>query len=181
MSRAVELVVPVEVDAPAQRVWEAVIDWQGQGSWIFATRVRPTRGAGRGVGDRVTAVTGFGPLRVVDEFEITGWDPPRRCEVRHLGRVVRGIGIFQVESESPARSRFVWTERLDLPLGRLGVLAWPVIRPAFAAGVRRSLQRFADLVAAGRIGPAGDPPPTAGDPDPAAGDPGVSGPGPSGG
>lgn len=178
MSRPVELVVPVEVDAPARRVWDAVVDWQHQGSWILATTVRPTRGAGRGVGDRVTAVTGLGPLRVVDEFEITSWEPPRRCEVRHLGRVVRGTGVFGVVPESPARSRFVWTERLELPLGRLGTLAWPVIRPAFVAGVQRSLRRFADLVAAGRIGAGGGPDGAGDDPDRY---PDVSGSGTSGG
>ncbi len=156
MSGAGTLRIPVEIDAPARQVWDAVVDWPAQGRWILATRVRATRGTGRAVGDRVTAVTGFGRLAVADEFEITEWDPPRRCVVRHLGRVVRGTGTFEVVPESPARSRFIWSEDLELPLGRLGRAGWPLARPVFAAGVSRSLQRFADLVAAGRIGvPAG--------------------------
>lgn len=152
MSGPVHLSVPVEVDAPAQRVWDAVVDWEAQGRWILGTRVRATRGAGREVGDRVTAVTAIGRFGFADEFEITGWDPPRECVVRHLGRVVRGTGTFAVEAQTAARSRFVWSEDLVLPLGGLGRAGWPLVRPAMAAGVRRSLRRFADLVAAGRIG-----------------------------
>ena len=148
----VTLSVPVEVDAPAQRVWDALVDWPAQGQWITATRVEVTRGDGRSVGDRIVARTGFGPLAVADEMEITEFDAPRRATVRHLGRVVRGSGVFEVVAESAARSRFVWTEQLALPLGALGRAGWPVVRPAFAAGVRHSLQTFADLVAAGRLG-----------------------------
>lgn len=152
MTAPVHLSIPVEVDAPAQRVWDAVVDWEAQGRWILGTRVRATRGPGRGVGDHVTAVTGVGRVGFSDEFEITVWEPPRVCVVQHLGRVVRGTGTFAVEAESAARSRFVWSEDLQLPLGLLGRVGWPLVRPAFAAGVRRSLLRFADLVAAGRIG-----------------------------
>jgi hypothetical protein len=38
---------------------------------------------------------------------------------------------------------FVWSEELELPLGALGRLGWPLVRPLFLAGVRRSLDRFA--------------------------------------
>ena len=37
----------------------------------------------------------------------------------------------------------MWSEQLDLPLGALGRLGWPLVRPAFVAGVRMSLKRFA--------------------------------------
>ena len=64
-------------------------------------------------------------------MEVVEWDPPRRCVVRHLGRVVRGDGVFEVVELGPARSRFLWSELLDLPLGALGRLGWPLVRPAF--------------------------------------------------
>jgi hypothetical protein len=76
---------------------------------------------------------------------ITEWDPPRRCVVRHTGRVVRGLGIFEVTGRGPG-SEFRWTERLQLPwplsgwLGRLLVV--PVARRSLAA----SLGRLARLV-----------------------------------
>lgn len=149
---SVSISVPVEVDAPAERVWAALVDWAAQGQWILATQVRVTDGDGTAVGDRVAARTGVGPLAFVDRMEIVEFDPPRRCTVRHLARVVRGVGVFEVVAESPARSRFVWSEELDLPLGVIGRLGWPLARPLFTLGVGRSLQRFADLVAAGRLG-----------------------------
>jgi hypothetical protein len=82
---------------------------------------------------------------------ITEWDPPHRCVVRHTGAFVQGLGIFEVLALPQGRSRFVWAEQLDPPLGRLGQLAWPVVRPGFAWGVRRSLEALAaDVERTGR-------------------------------
>jgi hypothetical protein len=43
------------------------------------------------------------------------------------------------------RSVFHWGEMLDLPLGAAGRVGWPVVRPAFVAGVKLSLRRFAEF------------------------------------
>ncbi|HXV93884.1 MAG TPA: SRPBCC family protein, partial [Pseudonocardia sp.] len=59
-------------------------------------------------------------------------------------------GVFEVVDLGGGRSRFVWSELLDLPLGALGRLGWPLVRPVFAAGVQQSLRRMARLVEAGR-------------------------------
>jgi hypothetical protein len=85
----------------------------------------------------------------VDPMEITLWEPPHRCHVLHTGRVVRGTGAFEVEARG-AGSRFVWREDLELPLGLLGRLGWPLVRPLFWYGVRLSLRRFARWVEASR-------------------------------
>jgi hypothetical protein len=37
----------------------------------------------------------------------------------------------------------VWSELLELPLGRLGRLGWSVLEPVFRAGVAFSLRRLA--------------------------------------
>ena len=80
-------------------------------------------------------------------MEIVGWDPPHRATVRHTGRVVRGSGVFTVlerrTDDGREASTFVWSEQLDLPLGALGALGWPVVKPAFAWGVKRSLDVLA--------------------------------------
>ena len=145
----IELTVPVDVDAPAAAVWRKVTDWEGQGDWMLGTRVRTTgEGDGRRLGATLAAVTGIGPLGVTDRMEIVEWTPPRRCVVRHLGRVVRGDGVFEVVPLDADRARFLWSELLDLPLGRLGALGWPVLRPAFRAGVAFSLRRMARQCAA---------------------------------
>jgi Polyketide cyclase / dehydrase and lipid transport len=142
MTRA-ELTVPVDVAAPAETVWQRVTDWAGQGEWMLGTRVRPTSGGdGRRLGATLEAVTGVGPLAVTDRMEIVEWTPPRRCVVRHLGPVVRGEGVFEVLPLGAESSRFSWSELLDLPLGRLGALGWPLVRPAFRAGLVFSLRRM---------------------------------------
>lgn len=138
-----ELVLHVDVDAPVAATWAAAVDWAGQGEWMLGTRVRPVTQRGQGVGGRIEAFTGIGGLGVVDTMTITRWEPPRRCDVVHTGRVVRGTGSFVVEPRDGGRSRFVWSEQLDLPLGVVGRLGWRLVRPLFAAGVQLSLRRFA--------------------------------------
>src|SRR5215212_1512197 len=132
----------VDVDAPVERTWAAATDWDRQGEWMLGTRVRGTAQDGRGVGGGIRAVTGFGPVGVVDTMEITGWSPPHAAYVRHTGRVVRGTGAFEVR-ERAGGSTFIWSERLDLPLGALGRLGFRLVRPAFGWGLRRSLRSFA--------------------------------------
>ncbi|MEQ3551555.1 SRPBCC family protein [Pseudonocardia nematodicida] len=146
----VELTVPVEVAVPADVLWRGVTDWEGQSEWMLGTQVQVTGGDGRSVGTELRAVTGIGPLGVADTMRITGWtEPPsgaggeRRVVVVHTGRVIRGEGVFAVEELGPRRSRFLWSELLDLPFGTLGRLGWPLVRPAFAAGVTWSLRRMA--------------------------------------
>lgn len=143
MSR-VELTVPVDVAAPAEAVWQTVTDWPGQGEWMLGTRVEVVGGGeGRRLGARLRAVTGVGPLAFADPMEIVEWDPPRRCVVHHLGKVVRGDGVFEVVELDPRRARFLWTEKLDLPLGVVGALGWRVAAPAFRWGIAYSLRRMA--------------------------------------
>jgi hypothetical protein len=143
-----ELTIPVDVGVPASVLWETVSDFPGQSDWMLGTRVELTGGDGRSVGSTLRAVTGAGPLGVADTMEITEWTEqeggPRRAVVRHTGRVVRGEGVFAVVELGPRRSRFLWTELLDLPLGALGRAGWPLVRPVFRAGVAHSLRRMAE-------------------------------------
>ena len=140
------LALSVDIAASAERTWAAITDWPGQAEWILGTTVAVTRGDGAGVGSTIAARTGLGPAGFVDTMTITAWDPPRACGVLHTGRVVRGTGEFRVEPLGPDRSRFTWSEDLELPLGALGRAGWPVVRPLFVAGLRRSLARFAAWV-----------------------------------
>ena len=137
------LSLSVDVAASAEQTWAAVTDWARQGQWMLGTTVAVTAGDGAAVGSTLAARTGIGRVGFLDTMTITAWDPPRCCAVLHTGRVVRGTGEFQVTPLGPDRSRFTWSEVLELPLGAVGRAGWPVVRPLFLAGVRRSLARFA--------------------------------------
>jgi hypothetical protein len=77
---------------------------------------------------------------------ITVWEPPVRAVIRHTGKLVRGSGAFEVEALGPDRSRVVWSEWVDLPLGLLGRLGWPLVRPVLRQLVQVSLRRLAGQV-----------------------------------
>lgn len=142
-----DITLSVDIAAPVETVWGVVTDWEAQGDWMLGTSVRVTRGDGVSIGSELAATTGVGPLGVTDTMQIVGWDPPHRATVRHTGRVVRGSGVFTVLErtgpEGREDSRFVWSEQLDLPLGLLGAVGWPLVRPAFALGLQYSLNRLA--------------------------------------
>jgi uncharacterized protein YndB with AHSA1/START domain len=133
----------VDVDAPGELLWKAVTDWEGQGEWMLGTAVRVTHGDGVGIGSELAATTGIGPFGVTDTMRIVGWDPPHRATVVHTGSFVRGSGTFTVIDRGSGASRFEWGERLDLPLGLLGALGWPLISPLFRLGLAVSLRRLA--------------------------------------
>ncbi|MEU0883052.1 SRPBCC family protein [Lentzea sp. NPDC005914] len=123
-----ELELTVEVAAPPDTIFRAMSDWERQSEWVFGTKVTVVAGDGKSVGSEIDART-FG---VSDRMRITRWDPPHAVEVLHLGNVVKGTGVFAVRG-----SRFVWTERLDVPF------FYPLVKPLFVLMLRRSLQRFA--------------------------------------
>ena len=80
-----------------------------------------------------------------DPMRITGWEPPVRCEVMHLGRVVRGGGVFLVEPRDPG-SRFTWIEWVDPPLGLVGQLGLRAGRRPTQRALGVALRRFARWV-----------------------------------
>lgn len=141
-----DITLSVDIAAPMETVWRVVTDWEGQGDWMLGTTVRVTRGDGVSVGSELAATSAVGPIGFTDTMQIVGWDPPHRATVRHTGRLVRGSGVFTVlERPGPDGrddARFVWSEQLDLPLGPLGALGWPLVRPLFAIGLRHSLHRL---------------------------------------
>jgi Polyketide cyclase / dehydrase and lipid transport len=137
----VRISVSRQIDAPAERVWALVVDWERQSEWIPATTVRVLQGPHEGVGTRLEATTGAGPLRLADPMEVVEWDPPWLCVMRHEGRLLRGVGIFRTRPAAVGRCVFTWEEQLDPPGGRMGRLAAVVVgrlaTPFFAFALRR--------------------------------------------
>jgi hypothetical protein len=141
-----ELIVRQDVNAPAERVWSALVNWDLHDEWMLLTRAS----GGAAVGESIEAFTGIGRIGFLDRMTIVVWEPLHRAVVRHTGRVVRGSGAFEVRELSAGRSTVVWSEWVDLPLGVLGRAGWPLVRPLLRAGVSFSLRRLARYVEAGR-------------------------------
>lgn len=141
----------VLVNAPAESVFDAFTQWSRQGEWMMGTRVEIRRGDGRSQDSEIAAWFGLGPLGFWDTMTITRWEPPYRVDVRHSGSVVRGTGTMQVFALPDGRSRFVWSEGLELPLGAFGRAGWPLVKRGFVAGVKQSLRKFASLVESGTL------------------------------
>jgi carbon monoxide dehydrogenase subunit G len=130
-----------DVPAPAERVWEVLVDWPRHAEWVPFTRAS----GGAGEGERVEAWTGVGRLGFLDTMEITAWEPPHRVSVRHLGRLVRGEGRFDLLDLPAGRCRVIWAERIDLPLGAFGRAGWIAAGPLVRAVLRMSLWRLARM------------------------------------
>ena len=141
-----ELVVTQPVAADQQTTWDALTDWDVHHRWMLFTRAE----GGHAEGESLAAFTGVGKVGFTDTMCITVWEPPDRAVVRHTGTVVRGSGAFEVEAVAPGRSRVVWSEWIDLPLGVVGRLGWPVVRLPLRFFVQLSLKRFARYVEGGR-------------------------------
>jgi hypothetical protein len=133
------VVASVVVAVPAEQAWSAMTDWVGQSAWIPLTTVAVLAGDGA-LGTRLSARTGVGAAAVVDTMQIDLWEPPHRCEVVHLGRVVRGRGVFEVEPVNAASARVTWSEQLDGLPAR-------ITAPAGRWALRVALGRFARSLA----------------------------------
>jgi uncharacterized protein YndB with AHSA1/START domain len=137
----------VTLRAEPQQVWDLAVDWSRQREWMWATHTH----GGRGIGAPVSARTGFGPLGFTDVMEITVWEPPARCALTHVGRLVRGDGVFEVTPRGDL-VEFRWTEHIMLPVTlppALERLAFAVLAPAARLGLGSSLARFARLLRPG--------------------------------
>ena len=159
MSTRVSVSLPIA--APVEAVFAAMVDLAAQDEWMLGTRLYPLAGDTPvpEVGSRLAALTGLRGLGILDLMEVTVFEPPRRWETRHTGAVIRGRGIFTVDPSRPGSCVATWVEEVDLPLGLLGRVAWPVARPAVAWGLRRSLRRLAAGVLDGTLPPPRPAPP----------------------
>lgn len=128
-----------------ERAWQAIADWEGQGSWMLQSKVWVTSQIREGVGTSIAAFTGpfyksypkFAALGLLDTMVVTNWQPPIRCDVLHTGKVLKGTGTFELIEISQSATRFNWSE--DIECSRLQFIA---IYPFLWIGVRISLARL---------------------------------------
>ena len=147
--RSNSLRVDLSINAPAQKVWDFIADWEGQSAWMLQTKVFLTSEKSEGVGVTIEAFTGplyriyprakfFG---VLDLMKVTRWEPPTRCDVLHYGSIIKGTGTFEVEAVDANSSIFHWSEEIEAPW-----LLFILVRPFILVGVRISLARFRRLL-----------------------------------
>ncbi|MEU4336756.1 SRPBCC family protein [Micromonospora lupini] len=145
-----EVTATVIVNAPAARVFAALLAWERQSDWIPFTQVRVVEGDGR-EGSRIEAVTTLGRATLRDEMRVVRVDEPYEIGVVHHGQVLRGPGVLRCTQLGEARTQVVWHEWFHLPGGRAGRLAWPVLWPGSKLGLTQALKRFGRLVEQGRL------------------------------
>ena len=122
------------IDAPIEKVWEALADWESQGDWMLQTTVEVTSDIRVGVGTSIAAFTGVGNLGIMDHMTVTSWNPPHVCDVLHTGKIIKGTGRFELTALSTQSTRFDWSEEILAPRA-----VFLLIAPGLYAGVRISL------------------------------------------
>ena len=146
-----EIVLPTTAD----EAWAVLMDWERQADWMLdADRVEVVSAHREGVGVRLAVKTRIAGIPAFTEpMEVTGWDPPRRLDIRH-GSLVAGEGSWELVPGSEGTT-FVWTEEIRLAVPVVGELAARLYRPVMRMLMGRAMEGLRRYVIA--IGPAGAP------------------------
>ncbi len=142
------IVVSVEIDATPERVWDVVEPVERHVDWMHdAVAIRFTTDQTRGTGTQFLCDTKVGPFKLVDQMEITEWEPAKVMGVRHTG-LVTGSGRFTLEPiDLGRRTRFTWAEDLVFPWWMGGPIgAWIGGKIALGPIWRRNLRNLKRLV-----------------------------------
>lgn len=142
------LKISLHISAPCQDVWKKIANWQSQGDWMLQTKVWVTSSHLEGVGTSIAAFTGplyksypkFKKFGLLDLMTVTRWEPPYRCDVEHVGKVLKGSGSFALTPVTDTETKFDWSETVIAPRALFLLVA-----PFLYVGVRISLARFARL------------------------------------
>lgn len=142
--------ISLELDIPASSeiIWKHIANWEAQGEWMLQTKVWVTSDVREGVGTTIEAFTGpfyksypkFAFLGLLDKMTVTSWAPPVRCDVIHTGKILKGVGSFELVPITPTQSKFKWSETINAPAALL-LIATPAL-VFLEIGVRISLKRL---------------------------------------
>ena len=139
----VDLSLDIEINACQKEVFDSFVNWETQGEWMFGTKVYRTKNNGEGIGGEIVAWTGFWKIGFNDPMVITKWEAPRIVHMKHLGKVVKGTGSMIAEKISDNRTKFIWSETIELPFSIFGRIGWFFIKPFFVIAIKHSLKKFA--------------------------------------
>lgn len=143
-----EIILP----ATPEEAWTVLTDWERQAGWMLdADRVEVVSAHRRGVGVRLAVKTRIaGIAAFVEPVAVTGWDPPRRLDIRH-GSFVAGDGAWVLERVLGG-TRFIWIEDIRLRVPLVGEVAARAYRPVMRMLMGRAMQGLRRYVIA--TGPA---------------------------
>ena len=144
LSAPVTFTVHHEFDAPADRLWRELVDWEGHAAWIPMTTMDVPEGDPTAIGYEFTASTGVGPLQLRDHMRVVRceWDGERgECEVDKLGPVLTGRAAFTVEPLGADRSAIVWLEDVEVPW--VPSFLGPLVARFGALGFRQGMKGLA--------------------------------------
>jgi uncharacterized membrane protein len=145
-----EVTATVIVNAPADRVFAAFVNWERQSEWIPFTRVRVLEGDG-GEGSLIEAITGVGSTGLRDEIRVVRVDAPYEVRIVHCGKILRGPASMRCTAMAGDRTQVVMHEWFHLPGGQATKLAWPLIWPGSKLSLTGALKKFGRLVEQGRL------------------------------
>lgn len=154
--------VNTHIETPPERVWEVLVDWESQPRWMADARTVTVLSPQRtGTGTVLRCRTDLAGLVVTDDMQISEWEEHRLVGVRHLGRLIRGVGAFQLEP-TPHGTHLLWWEEIDPPLGAVGeALTQVLVAPFVARTARRSVANLKRLCESRAVRPHDPPPATA--------------------
>ena len=134
------------IDAPVERVWALLADWEDSAAWMVdATTVEVVGDRRYGVGTKIQAVTTIARLPLTDRMEVVGWEEGRLITVRHDGWPIRGLAWFELRPDDRGGTWFEWAEELDPPLGPLGELGGRILRRPIERVLARSAAKLKAL------------------------------------
>jgi uncharacterized protein YndB with AHSA1/START domain len=131
--------VSVEVDAPAERVWEVISDPRNLPQWDrHIAQVQGVPATGLREGARYVTEMRFLGVRAKIRVRVLDWEPPRRAKFRLRG-VLEGTITSTVEPLGPDRSRLEHVVDYGFRGGPIGALAARSLR--MVGGARYALRR----------------------------------------
>ena len=143
----VALEMETTVPAAPELVWRLITDWERQGDWMLeASDFVVTSAHREGIGVEAEATIKIAGIETRDKVRVTGWEPPRRLAIEHLGWV-SGAGEIYVVPSGPGRSHLFWREELYPPLGLLGALGLTAFKPLMRRIFVRDLDVLVGLAA----------------------------------
>lgn len=141
----------VVIDAPIERVWQELVDVEGQPRWMRDMKaVRVLTKGPIGVGTRAEADVRIFGMQTVDPITITAFEPPRRFAIRHEGQF-GGEGAIELEPGADGSSTIVrWDETIVPPYvpHLWSALLGPILSRVFQA----DLDRLRALIETGSAG-----------------------------